>query len=377
MQKFYRALSTLLLLICTLTAYGFAPSDDSLRIEVLLTPQMTDKINPESTLVNAVDITSDKFILLSSVNQFYLLGWGGIIPMGGTLIGNIGSFAYTSDSLLMAIRNNELCAFGSDGKLTHLYTLPSTNMGISAGKLVMYIYDRDINKAKKSMYVIAHGGQYSKLFEVSSPIYSVVEQDNSILFPNDNMIFQYNIITKELKAIASLPENDIIKSLVVDPASGRIYFSTEKMVFALNGKEITVVADKIGGTLKYLDGLIVFNPGKKLLVRLAGLDNAITAKASENKNTSSASPVTTTSQSNQVTATAPASQAVKTLTNQTIIDLKKNGLSDDLLITLINRNQVDFKLNVDSLIELSNNNISSEVIMAMKQAMKKQNLGGK
>lgn len=341
------------LLVLSINAYGINPTPDSLKIEVLLTPMMTDKINPESQLVNSVEITSGNLLLLSSSNQFYLLGWGGIIPMSGKVTGDICSFAYTSDSLLMVIRNNELCTFGKDGKLMRLYTLPSSDMGISPGKLVMYIYDRDSNKNKKSVYVIAHGGQYSKLFDVMAPVYSVAEMGDFIFFPNNNMVFRYNILNKELKAVASLPENNIIISVVVDPGSGRLYFSTDKMVFSLKGKEASVINDKMGGILKLYNGLIVFNPEKKVLVHLSGLDNAIEKAGKTNV------PQTT-------------AQGKKILTNQSVIDLKKNSLPDDLIITLINRNKVDFNLSVDSVIELSNNNISADVIKAMRQAMKRQ-----
>ena len=353
MKKLLKTMATIGVLILTLNMYGQSPMPDSLRFELLLTPAMVDNIHPEGKLTGSVEITPGKLLLLSSANQFYLLGWGGIVPMAGKVSGDIGSFAYTSDSLLMVIRNNELCTFGSDGNLTRLYTLPSADMGISPGRLVMYIYDRDPDKEKKSVFIIAHGGQYSKLFDVPSPVYSVAEMGDFIFFPNNNMVFRYNILNKEMKAIAALPEGIVIKSVVTDPVTGRIYFSTDNSVFSIKDKNISVINDKLGGVLRFFDGLIVYNPDKKVLVHISGLENAI-EKAGKTK------------------APQTSAQGKKILTNQSVIDLKKNGLSDDLIITLIKRNKVDFNLSVDSVIEPSDSNISSEVIKSMRQAMQRQ-----
>jgi hypothetical protein len=55
----------------------------------------------------------------------------------------------------------------------------------------------------------------------------------------------------------------------------------------------------------------------------------------------------------------------------------KNELSDELIISIINHSEVDFNLNVDSMIDLSNQGVTSKVILAMKQAMKRQEIDKK
>jgi|WetSurMetagenome_2_1015567.scaffolds.fasta_scaffold00299_18 hypothetical protein len=371
MQKYYKALLTFSLLVLSLAAYGFRTSADSLKIELLLTPAMADKINLTESLKNSVEITSDNLILLSSADQFYLLGWGGITPMGVKVTGNINAFAYTADSLLMTISNNELCAFGREGTLSRIYTLPSDKMGISSGKLVMYIYDTDAFKEKKSLFVIAHGGKYSKLFDVPAPIYSVAEMNGMIVFPNKNVIYQFDVISKKMIALASLPDDKTIKSVAADPNTGKIYFATDNMVFALKDKEISVITDKFGGTLKYFNGLIIFNPEKKLLVHISGLDKALDTRATEAKMQVTPAVKDTLPVTGAVTAT-PESPVIKIINNQSVIEMKKTGLSDDLIIAVINRNKVDFNLDVDSVIELSDNNVSANIIKAMRQALKNQ-----
>ncbi|MFZ0281518.1 MAG: hypothetical protein WAL29_07705, partial [Bacteroidales bacterium] len=338
MQTIRIIFSIFLLTLCVMKISAIPQGEDSLRFEVLLTPGMVNEVNPGSRFINSVAITSNQLLLLSTKDQFYLLGWGGMAPLGKKVTGNIGSFAYTSDSLLMTIRNNELCVFDSPDNLSRLFTLPSTEMGISSGKYVMYIFDRNGGKSKQSVYVIAHGGKYSKLFDVPKPIYSLVERGNNILFSNGSAIFQYNPDTKEMKALATLPEDQTIRSLTVDPSNGRIYFSTDNMVFSFKNSEKVVITDEIGGKLMFFDGLIIFNPENKLLVRLVGLDDAIV------------------SNTHPVTTSAVVKRPPEILTNSTIIGLVKDKLADGIIISIINRSRVDFNLSVDAMIELSGQN---------------------
>lgn len=63
---------------------------------------------------------------------------------------------------------------------------------------------------------------------------------------------------------------------------------------------------------------------------------------------------------------------VKVLTNESIKALVKNGLSESIIITLIRRAKVDFSFTTDDVIDLSGNGVSPEVIIEMRQAMKRQ-----
>ena len=163
MRTIKSILAAALIATCSLHAEAQQSPKDSLQYEILLTPSMVDELNPSGRFINSLSLTSEKHLLLSTRDQFYLLGWGGITPIGKKIAGGIGSFAYTHDNLLMTIRNNELCVFDSLGNLNRLYTLPNTDMGISHGKNVMYIFDRTSIKEKQSLFVIAQGGKYSKL----------------------------------------------------------------------------------------------------------------------------------------------------------------------------------------------------------------------
>jgi hypothetical protein len=350
-KHFKKILLSILFIFCIQAGYGLSIKDDSLRFEILLSSKMLNDTLSEEKFVNSIDITSNRLILLSTTNQYYLLGWGGIGPLGQKVTGNIGSFAFTSDSLLMTIRNNELCGFESDVNLSKLFDLPNEGMGISSGKYVMYIYDRDIEKTKYALYVIAKGGNYYKLFEVPSPIKSVVEMNSSILFATGNGLFSFNLKDKNLKALAVLPKDEEIKSIAVDTSSNRIYFSTENVIYALVDSKAAIVFDDFGGILRFFDnGLMVFNPDKKFLIRIIGIEDRL-----------------------KLQPTFPAAYTKPTsglLTNSTIINLVKTKISDDLIINLINSSPVNFNTSVDSMIYLSGQNVSSQVILAMRNAMK-------
>jgi hypothetical protein len=63
----------------------------------------------------------------------------------------------------------------------------------------------------------------------------------------------------------------------------------------------------------------------------------------------------------------------KMLTNENIINMVKEKLPDDFIIKIINKSEVEFDVSIDGMINLSAKNVSSEVIKAMKIAMKQKN----
>jgi hypothetical protein len=164
----------------------------------------------------------------------------------------------------MVVRNNELCTFDSLGHLTKLCKLPGEGMEVSAGKFVMYVYDRNKAKQKNAVYLIAPGGKYTKLFETTSPISSLVETGNSLLFTTGRALFSFNMQTQSLKLLAALQGNKEIKSVTVDTANNRIFFSSDSAIYALKETSVALLTDQFGGVLRfYNDGLIVFNPENK------------------------------------------------------------------------------------------------------------------
>jgi len=354
-KAIYRLLPTAMLALWSLLLYGLPAKDDSLRFEVLLTSKMFSNIPLNDKFTNSLDITANRLILLSTSNRFYVLGWGGIDPVGPKAAEAISSFAYTPDGFLMIVRNKELCFMDSAGKVSRLYGLPGNSMGISAGKYVVYIYDQYESNSNYSLYVLAKGSKYTKLFEVPAPIQSLIEVNDKILFASGSSLFSFSNTKKELKAMIALKKDMEIKSITTNASGKTIYFSTEHAIYSLKDSCMLTVTNEFGGVLKYYDdGLIVFNPENKLVMRITGLEDELTSKL-------------------QVAKTPAANKkTTEILTNESVINLVKAELSDEFIIKIINKSDVNFNMSVDSMILLSDQNVSSAVIKEMKNAMKRK-----
>ena len=256
-----------------------ARGEDTLRFELMLSADMLEQAHLYGSLVNSFDINPNRLVMLATARQYYLLGWGGVAPFGKAVNGPVSAYAFTPDSQLMTIRNKELCMFDDQGYLSVLFNLPNDGMGIASGKNVMYVFDRQYGAQKYALYVIAPGGSYTKLVEVPTPITSIIELNDKVVFSTGNRLFSFSVKTKEMSALAALPPNDIIKSVTADVGGSVIYFSTDNTVYVLRGSKVTVVTAKFSGILKYYGGgLIVFNPAQSFLIKIDGIESMATDK---------------------------------------------------------------------------------------------------
>jgi hypothetical protein len=225
----------------------------------------------------------------------------------------------------------------------------------------MYVYDRSTAKTGHSVFLITHGGQHAKLFEMPTPINSVVEYGNSLLLASGNAIFRYNFKEKEFKLFAALPEDQAIKSIALDTLQNRVYFSTDNMIYGLKESSAVIISDQVGGLIRYFnDGLIVFNPEKKFIIRVLGIEGDLAMKK-QNRGSN-----------NNLTSSSGM------LNNSIILNLVKAKISDDEIIGLINSSPGGYNTSVDSMIYLSDRNVSSKVILAMRNAarLNKKQLSG-
>lgn len=329
---------------------AFAAPPDTLHYEILLNRRMLAELKTNPDFVPSVELTSNRLILLSTTDQLYLAGWGGMVPFGKKHQGMISSFAFTPDSALLIVRNNELCSFDSLNNLTALYKLPDEGMGISAGAFVMYVYGRNAYKEKNSLFVITRGALYTKLFDVPAPINSVTEMRDLVLFASGDAVYSYDINTKTLKSLVTVPDKKMVRSVVADTLTNRIFFSTDSAVYTMKDSKVSRITSDLGGALKFhLNGLIVFDPLRKMVVRITGIETAVAEKV----------PV----------VQEPARSEV--LTNATISDLVKARLADEVIINLIKNSRVNFDLSETAIQTLTGQGVSPAVIDAMKNAMKK------
>lgn len=321
------------------------------KIEVLMSGKMLDDINLKIEFIPSVNMTSNGHILLSSPTQFHLLGWGGIKAFGNKYSDIIGGFDYSYDGFLMVVHNSELCYIDSIGNLAKLYELPNKNMGITAGKSVMYLFDKDTDLTKYALYILSQGKRYTKLFEIPTPINAVSEIGESLLFSTGNKLFYLNAGTNTLKAIVSLPQKESkIISIVQDRELNTVYFSSNNAIYAMKDTSIVCISDKLGGVLRLYDkGLLIFNAEKRFLVSLL-IDRP-------NANTT-------------IDVTNAEDPANKTLNNKSIIQMIINKTPEDEIIKKIENSVSNFNVSIDDMVNLSDQGVSSAVILAMKKAMK-------
>lgn len=358
MRRINRVLSLFIILVSPLLAQGqgTSPKNESLNFEILLTDNMVTEMGIKGSLINSFSITSERLILLSTENQYFLLGWGGLVPMGKKINGKIGSFALTPQGSLLTIRGTQLCYFDDQEALAILYDLPSEGMNISSGKEVMYLYSGEKDQNKYPLYILAQGGKYLKLTESDYPISSVVEMNESVLFATGNRLYSIKPDTRVVQVLAETKNKETIESIAVDTVAATVYFATRNTVYAIKNNKVGAITNELGGRIGYLNGLIIYNPENKLMMRIVGLDKTMTGNPQP------------------VVETTEPIKAVEVLTNTSITDLVKSELTDPMIIAIIRRSKVNFNLGVDAIIELSGQGVSSDVIMEMKQAMKRQSV---
>lgn len=272
----------ILILITFLSIFAqetFSQQKDSLRYGILLDKTMIDAVQLKDNFINAVDISPNKFITLSTGNRIYVLGWMGLKPVGREIAGSISSFCYTKDSVLMIICNNDLCTMDASGMPVAMLKLPNQNMGLSAGGEVIYFFDRkrSDNKNEYGVYAMAKGGKYKKLFVSPLPITAIVEMNKLLFVSIGSAVYSFNPLNNEMKLVSGLQKDFEIISMTADYLNDVLYFATKEGIFAWKEEKITfVTGDFGGGMLKYFDnGLLIFNPSSNDIMRITSISGQI------------------------------------------------------------------------------------------------------
>lgn len=262
--------------IALLQQVGYA-QDKNLRYEILLNSKMLTDSLLSGSLSSCLDISPQHLIALSNGSQVYLLGWGGTTPIGNRSKQPISGFAYTSDGLLLAIQNKELCYIGKEGSWESLLKLPAPNMSIASGKEVVYVYDREQNRGKYNAYALAKAGRYRNLFASPKPINGICEMGDSIYVAIENGIYSYSPPKSKLTLLAALEKGVAITSFTVDPIKEIIYFTTPTSIYALKKNSLVMLTKEFpGSTVKYFgDGLLIFNARSKDIIRLVNVESSI------------------------------------------------------------------------------------------------------
>ena len=255
-----------------------AQQKSNLRFEIMLNNNMLDSLPIKDRFINTLDISPNNYLTLSTGNKIYLLGWGGISQLGKEIEGEIiNSYSYTRDGLLMAVKNNILGYINDNGIFDTIVILPGANMGIAAGKDVMYLFDqiRDYNKYK--LFAFAKGGKYKQLLVSPKPITTVAEMNDSLYLAIGSGVYSFSPKDKKMNLVAAFEKDSEVRSMTVDSINSILYIATQDAIYAHQNNSLAyVTSDFGGGIVKYFgEGLIIFNPDTNDIIRIVNIDKSI------------------------------------------------------------------------------------------------------
>lgn len=263
-----------ILFICYFSVAGYPQNTQSIKADILLDSVLLNKLSTNNIkFINSVEYTPKGFILLSSSNQFYLLGMGGMIPIFESWTGknDIESFAVKADGILLIASGNSLYQAYTDPSFIKIMDIPDNDMGVTSKYKDIYVFDRTLKNNKKnySIYQISENKEITSLVVMSTPILSIFEQPTFLIFSTSNLLFSIDTHTRNLFQILALPQEDNIISVVGDTINRAFYFSTDSAIYRIKDNKMEIISEDFGGILRYDDeGLLIFNSNKKLLIRL-------------------------------------------------------------------------------------------------------------
>lgn len=235
------------------------------RVEVMLNAQMA-KLAKLGPLNAGFAVTPTRKVMLSSDEEMFLVGWGGIQPITGII--GMETYAFAHDGELLGIRKREFVRPDHKGVLTRIFTLPSDGMGIARGVgKRMFLFER-ASGGKSGLYELLPGLKVVKILESPGPISAVTQAaDGRVLFAVGGSIFEVAPGNKmRTVAVGGKP----IRSLTT--TGSRIFASDGASVYSIEGDKLTVITKETGGDIQWFDGgLLIFDPKSPLLVRITGL----------------------------------------------------------------------------------------------------------
>ena len=244
-----------------------------IKADILLDGSLLNQLSINEKFISSIEYTSGNFILLSSLNQFFILGVGGIIPISDywTYKTEIESFVVRTDGILLVASGNTIYQAYSNPAFIKVATIPNSNMGITSKYNNIFVYDRTSKSTKNgySIYQISKNKKITSLVTIPTPVLSVFEQPSQLIFSTKNILFGLDIKTHKLYQILALPQESDIISVVGDTINHAFYFSTDQTIYRLKDDKLEIVSTDFGGILKYDgEGLVIFKPEKSLIVRL-------------------------------------------------------------------------------------------------------------
>jgi hypothetical protein len=212
-------------------------------------------------------VTPDGAAVVGNAMGLWLVGGGKVRATG---VAALGCFTFTPEGLLMGVRGRELVYLDAHGHFKPLFRLPGVGMTLVPGNGdSLLLFGRE-DKGTWGLYTIRPGRKVSLLLQSPKPITAVAETANRVLVVIGGALFL--VEHGEIRLLAGEPKGTLT-ALAADPDDRAIFVSDGRRIFRINDRHVAVVADGVGGTLRWQGGgLLVFAQRRPLLVRLVGVE---------------------------------------------------------------------------------------------------------
>lgn len=256
---------TVIFFLCALGVSAQSISKTS--IDLFLSDSIIDKTNMKDVpFINSVCVTKNRYILLSSKDSLYFVGYGGYRTYK-PIAKNITAFCI-SDSSIYCVEKNRIFQINSRKGETLLMKLSFTPFNMWGGENL--IYASSIEKGENLLYVIyPKTKKVKRLLHLENKIVSVVEYNTNIYVFTSNELIIVNSKNSSYITIP-LPQTIIkgISSAVIDKNRGGIFFSCIDGLYRFYNQELHKLYSDNGILCYDEDGLILFNASQHFLVRL-------------------------------------------------------------------------------------------------------------
>jgi len=264
-----RASISLVLLCISFFCMSQTVINNSILFEILLDSKMSPSLKNIS-FVKSMEISPEGFIILSSPDQLYILGHGGMLPLSEKTRRSVNSFTISHEGAIIVIGDNRLHYLDTIGRIQHIFDLSDSKMEVKAGAEVLYLFGKNNRRNEYTISALYKGGQYFELFAFQSPIYTVAEYKEFLLLSVENKLILADSKNKSMIELFSMPnKNEKIISIANDLANNTIYFSTYNSIYRIKNQQIELLTNEFCGILNCIGGdLLIFNPQEKFIIKL-------------------------------------------------------------------------------------------------------------
>lgn len=241
---------------------------EDIKIDVFLSKSIVQNTKLQNVLfLNDIALTDNRNLYLASNNCFYRIGFG-LFDEHIIKGKKITTFCSVGNNIFFADKKT-LYIIDSNGKESVYVTLPQTPQKIWAGSSTIYWLTKQKNNTYKLYGLLINTKKNIEIWSSKRPVLDVAEFSGTITLLSDNKLY---IIDINQKKQLELPlKQELLgkaSNIAADNANGSIFISSATGTYMISQKKITKIC-KDSGLLCYdNDGLIIFTPNDKSLIRL-------------------------------------------------------------------------------------------------------------